>query len=67
VAMAMLVGVAQLSVLLLFFYVQLLVVNITSNIIYINSLGLSVCDKAWEWGFVFPRAQCYKQDGGNGF
>jgi hypothetical protein len=27
------------------------------EILYINSLGLSVCDKAWERGFVFLRAQ----------
>jgi len=34
---------------------------------YINSLGLSVCDRAWEGGFVFLRAQRCRQDGGNGF
>ncbi len=36
-------------------------------IIYINSLGLSVCDGAWEGHFVFLRTQRCRQDGGSGF
>ncbi len=43
-------------------------------VIYINSLGLYFCDggparagRAWEGGFVFSRAQRYRQDGGSGF
>jgi hypothetical protein len=35
--------------------------------LYINSFGLSVCDRAWEGGFVFSRAQRCRQDGGSGF
>jgi hypothetical protein len=37
------------------------------QILYINSLGLLVCDKVWEGGFVFPGAQRCRQDGGSRF
>jgi hypothetical protein len=35
--------------------------------ILIHLVSQSITDRAWEGGFVFPRAQRCRQDGGSGF